>query len=367
MGNDRNFFEDDVEDRRIRNLWRSGERGEDAQSRRPVWTLAALVAAAVIFSAIVWYAYPRGGVSREALSAPVIRADTGAFRIRPDAPGGMEVADRESTIFDAMRGRPGAKAVSDSPVENLLAAEDGPAPVPRDRLFAGLNTDPVEGSASPSASAAGESAAGESAAPQSEDLLTIGSPLAPKPPAVPSPAAAPSAGTPSAVVDKVLTVSPSAPLAAAKTVDTATARHSVLVEEKRIEKQAEALAKAEPAAGAAAPVSRTVAKADLERETKPAAPPRKAAGVAVRKPAPGSYYVQIASVPTRGGASKEWTVLQAKYSALKPLGMRVQEADLGAKGTFYRVQAGPMAKADASRICNLIKTSKPGGCLVVGP
>jgi hypothetical protein len=44
---------------------------------------------------------------------------------------------------------------------------------------------------------------------------------------------------------------------------------------------------------------------------------------------------------------------------------RVQRADLGAKGVFFRIQAGPMSKDSAKSVCDAIKASKPGGCVIV--
>lgn len=344
MGKDRNIFEDD-EERGLRNLWRQIDRpesGRQAGGRRvSALTVGALVLAAAILSAVVWYSYPQGGVPEDALSAPVIRADAAPARVAPEEPGGMEIADRESTVFDAMRG---AVPEEGPAVENLLAAGDDSEPVSRERLFAGLNTEPQEQkNAAPP--------------PQQEPLLTVRGPESPR---SASPAAVAEAEKSGRIVIK-----------AAETASAAEVAEDE-VEEKMAGK-AEDLARTEPASGVSAPAG-FIEKADSEKETKPIKPPEKKSSKPAKpasskagKPSPGSYYIQIASVPTRGGASREWTVLKAKYTDLKPLDMRVQEADLGAKGTFYRIQAGPMSKADASRICNAIKARKPGGCLVVGP
>jgi hypothetical protein len=45
--------------------------------------------------------------------------------------------------------------------------------------------------------------------------------------------------------------------------------------------------------------------------------------------------------------------------------LRIQEADLGAKGTYYRAQGGPLSEDKAQAICKAITAKKPGGCLVV--
>ncbi|MDY0030125.1 MAG: SPOR domain-containing protein [Pseudobdellovibrionaceae bacterium] len=78
----------------------------------------------------------------------------------------------------------------------------------------------------------------------------------------------------------------------------------------------------------------------------------------------GKSYVQFAAVKNDAEAKAKWSKLQSQYSVLKPLAMRVQKADLGSKGTFYRVQAGPMSLEQAQSVCEKVKSSK-GDCLVI--
>lgn len=89
-----------------------------------------------------------------------------------------------------------------------------------------------------------------------------------------------------------------------------------------------------------------------------------AAGTASAKIKPGGSYVQLASVKDPSGAASEYKKMQVKYSALSGVDYRTQKADLGAKGTFYRIQAGPMSKDSATSVCNSVK-AKGGSCLVV--
>lgn len=83
------------------------------------------------------------------------------------------------------------------------------------------------------------------------------------------------------------------------------------------------------------------------------------------KASEGGFYVQLGSVRAREGADGEWKKLQKSFSGLSSLNLRVQEADLGAKGKFFRIQGGPVSEAQAKSICDGIKAQKPGGCLVV--
>ncbi len=79
----------------------------------------------------------------------------------------------------------------------------------------------------------------------------------------------------------------------------------------------------------------------------------------------GSYFVQLASITDPARAGKEWSKMQSKYNALAKSKFRVQEAVLN-RGTFYRIQAGPMSKKEADTVCESLKqNNKPGGCLVV--
>lgn len=95
-----------------------------------------------------------------------------------------------------------------------------------------------------------------------------------------------------------------------------------------------------------------------------------AAGDATAKAVPnsssGTHYIQLGSVKDRSGAEAEWKKLQKEFPAqLGSLTLRVQSVDLGAKGTFYRIQGGSVAQAQAKNICSAIAAKRPGGCIVV--
>jgi hypothetical protein len=76
--------------------------------------------------------------------------------------------------------------------------------------------------------------------------------------------------------------------------------------------------------------------------------------------------VQLASITSRSAADAEWKKLQSAFSAqLSASSFRVQEANLGEKGTYFRIQAGPYTEAQAKSVCESIKAQKPGGCLIV--
>ena len=104
----------------------------------------------------------------------------------------------------------------------------------------------------------------------------------------------------------------------------------------------------------------------------PAAKPERAAAAKVAKIEPasgtlkGDFYVQLGSLRSRADAEKSWKDDQAVFpGVLGNLDLKVQEADLGAKGTYYRVQGGPVDQESAKSICKAVEAKKPGGCLVV--
>jgi cell division septation protein DedD len=106
-----------------------------------------------------------------------------------------------------------------------------------------------------------------------------------------------------------------------------------------------------------APKAEEPKKAEAVAKTEPAA------GTAAAKVTAGAWFVQLASVKDTAGAASEYKKLQAKHAGLSGVEYRTQRADL-AKGTFYRIQAGPMGKDSATSVCNSIK-AKGGSCLVV--
>ena len=79
------------------------------------------------------------------------------------------------------------------------------------------------------------------------------------------------------------------------------------------------------------------------------------------------WRVQLISLSSLQNAEAVWTRLQqANRDLLRGLTLHVQQADLS-KGTFYRVQAGPLKdQATAASLCNSLK-SRNQDCLIVVP
>lgn len=100
----------------------------------------------------------------------------------------------------------------------------------------------------------------------------------------------------------------------------------------------------------------------------PIAPPARTASLpsATAPMASGSVRVQLAAVRSQDAAQKEWTRLRAaNKDLLGGLRMTVAQADLGDRGTFYRIQAGPVGDQQAAtELCAKLK-ARNVSCLVV--
>jgi SPOR domain len=80
----------------------------------------------------------------------------------------------------------------------------------------------------------------------------------------------------------------------------------------------------------------------------------------------GEVYIQLGSYRNAAGAQQDWAKLQKKHPALlKGLSLHTEKIDLGAKGTFHRLQAGTLTESKAKDVCAKLKIANAGGCVVV--
>lgn len=81
----------------------------------------------------------------------------------------------------------------------------------------------------------------------------------------------------------------------------------------------------------------------------------------------GGWRVQMASVKSEEVAKSTWARLQSAHSdVLGALRMQPVRVDLGDKGVWYRVQAGPLDEKQAQTTCAALKSRK-SDCVVVPP
>lgn len=113
------------------------------------------------------------------------------------------------------------------------------------------------------------------------------------------------------------------------------------------------------------PVSDTVITIDTVRKAEEAAKNPEVKVVKEEK-APviqsGAWQVQLMSSPNKAAAQKSWVEMSNKYDMLKNQPHDIAEADLGAKGIFYRLRVGAFAnKSQADAFCSRLKAAG-GNC-----
>jgi cell division septation protein DedD len=125
-------------------------------------------------------------------------------------------------------------------------------------------------------------------------------------------------------------------------------------------------------AAPATPAAPTAPKPEAVAEAAPQPAPEPAPKPAPTPPAPTaageSYLLQLGAFRSKEAALQGWRVLQKKHGVLlNLLNSDVQSVDLGDKGTFFRLRAGPFdSRAAALKRCAALKAQK-GDCLVVKP
>ena len=79
------------------------------------------------------------------------------------------------------------------------------------------------------------------------------------------------------------------------------------------------------------------------------------------------WRVQVASVKNEDVAKSTWARLQSAHGdVMASLRMQAVRVDLGDKGVWYRVQAGPLDEKQAQSVCSTLKSRKTD-CVAVPP
>ena len=289
-------------------------------------TLFIALFALVAFGGIVWYAYDQGRRTGSEETAPLIRADTAPVRVRPEKPGGLDVPHQDKLIFEKLTD---GASTGERPVERLLPRPEQPAPTPA----------PV---AAPAPAPSTES----EAVPPARKPTTIAQVPAPKTPPQGSSRTPPKA----AAAPRVLL--PPAPAVGAAVIPLApkpvgAAKPPVVAEK--------------------APAPKPAAK--VPSKAPPKAPPKAATDTAstaaIRPVTGGRFRVQIAAFKAEAAARGAWIRVQkAHKSELGALDLTIERINIAGKGTFHRVQGGPLDERSARRVCGILDTRNQA-CIVV--
>jgi len=250
-----------------------------------------------------WYFYGDRMAAMNGGGIPLIRAAEGPVRVRPENPGGMEVPDRDKLVYDRMQG------LKSQQPERLLPPPEAPLPLPGP--LPGTTPTVTE----PEKPAAPPPVKEEPAVPTKAEVEAISKP-------------APAPAPPEAVVK---------------------------AEPEKAEPEKAKEVSSEPTK----PVAETPAAS--KPETLMAATPKPDATA-------GVYRVQLAAVRSPDRARQEWERLKKQnQTQLGSLELSLTRADLGAKGIYYRLRAGPLkSELDARELCVALAKRKVG-CLIVRP
>jgi cell division protein FtsN len=280
------------------------EEDDDAEgSRLPLLIVLALVVLCA-FAGVVWLAYTQG-VARGRTETPVLTAAGGPERVAPQNPGGTAVPYQGFKIYEQ------------------------PAP-PDDQADATPPTAAPQQAAKPAPAPLQQAAPPPPAKPEPAPKVAVAAPPpAPKPaPVETKPAPAP----PKPVVAAKPSPPPALKQAATPSATTATGAPRAL-----------------PGVAAATPPA-----------------PKPVAAPAAKAAATGAYVLQIGAYTSQADADAAWRTYKAKHAALLTgYGPDVQKADLGDKGTWYRLRVAGFADHDvASSVCDRLKAD--GGACFLG-
>lgn len=267
---------------------RGGDTGMRGRGRWGGRTLTGLIAFAALggFAMVVVYSYDKGREVGASAVAPVIQAQEGPTKVRPETPGGMVVPNRDKQVYSRIdpSQRPPEVERLLPPPEPVL---EPPPPPPEEKSAA--NAEPVPGGP---------------AAPAADDAGARDAPSTPPP--------------------------------------------------------------------AERPAARAEAPPEPAPQPAPEPAPQKQAAVAPAKPAAaarsGAYRVQLLSLRSEDAAKRAWSTLSTRHKdLLGRLEPEIVRAKISGKGTFYRLQAGPLANESAAKtLCDKAKSRKLG-CLIVRP
>lgn len=96
-------------------------------------------------------------------------------------------------------------------------------------------------------------------------------------------------------------------------------------------------------------------KTQADKKAKPAKKPAPVKKAAKKKPKSGRYLIHLASFKSETAASQAWARLQTKHAELAGLDLTLQSTDLGDRGTFQRLLAGPVRKTAGRDLCKQLK------------
>lgn len=333
------------------------------------------------FGIIIVSAYDKAPAPED---VPLVTASETPVRERPVEEGGMQVANRDSTVFNSLSSAPVSP-----PIEQLRPAPEQPVDLPAPSTAGDVASNmptPRRPDGSPALTAdeirmmhaerQGQALQSGDAASQAMTQLETAASNLP---------AGVTDGQTSTVMPERLT--PPVPAGATASAPIANAAPAAPSEQE--ENPASALTTTEGSAATAvapltvlddpAPVSAQDTSAQIasapvvvpSASAATRAPAQHSAPAIAARTAPANAgvanrMVQLGAVRSEEAAKAEWSRLQARYRAqLGGLSPSIQRVDLGARGIYWRVRGGPVSADAGKKICETLSRSQQN-CMVVG-
>jgi cell division septation protein DedD len=338
-----------------------GARAKVAIRGRSAFMVGSALLGAIALGGALAFAYKQSGGGLSGEQPPLVTADNRPVKELPDQPGGKEFPNKNKLIYDRLQNGDEPESERIVPRQENVAVPALPpstetAGTPTPIASTDLNTPPTTQAVSggePVAVASVDDGSMPDGGPRrvkTARVLPDGSVEEPPMPAASS-------------AENPTSAAPGGPAA-----------------EPQLAAAAPQVAAPEPQAAAAAPQAATpqapeaIPQQVAALPTPPAPEPKPAAkpapqqtAAATPAAAPTKYVVQVASKKNQTEALASFADMQQKYPSLlanyRPI---VQKADLGAKGTWYRLRIGPIAdKSAASKLCSQLKSQGLPDCLVM--
>lgn len=351
---DRGAYEPTYDDEDVDTFDATDEEEEESTGRSPVLIILGLLVLAG-FGAVVWMAYNQGlkqGVRNE---VPTLVAEDGPIKVQPDNPGGTTTAHTDKLVYEGVNGTGTPKA------EQLLPPTEQPRTLPPATTTPPVSTTTTTGLGTPARpTATTDTSTPATTTTQPSATTAVPPPLtgdqiaSAQPPSRPATTTTtPPATTTPDETTSAATLPPVTSTQAPPTSATSTPKPPAAATTTTTTPPVATTTQPKPPAAVA-----TISPIDAA--TVPAA--------TARPPSAGAFVVQVGSYPNDGAAAGAWQTIKGKNVALlsnyKP---DVKPADLGGKGTWYRLRIGPFdTREAASELCGKLKA---GGqdCIVAKP
>ena len=343
---------------------------KERKGKRMLMVACGLIGALALGGALA-FAYKTGGNPQlaDGGAPPLIKADDRPVKVTPKEPGGKQFPHQNKQIYDRLQGEQQPEVAKIVPRQEQVTPVASPAstaldsdtPMAAPQVVASADTKPQ---ATPGAPHRVRTLQVRPDGSLVESAKTATATPQPAVPTLPAPTSRDIGG-----VAVTIPQTPAQPAATAQQADPTTVASITPAQQ-----QPAPAAAPQPQAATPAPAPQVTAAVTPSPtplpQPKPAVPAKPAPGAAApanaAAPEGSIFVVQVASRRSQAMALAAYADLQQKYTRLlgnyQPM---IQSADLGNKGTWYRLRLGPMSKkAEATSLCRSLKKAGLRSCLV---